>query len=64
VIDQTIEQAAPIWRGNLSPLKSWGRGAPSERTWVGVYDNHETRNLVRSYVNKVPVLETRTKSSK
>jgi hypothetical protein len=64
LIDQTIEQVAPIRRGNFSPLKSWGRGAPGERTWVGVYDNHQTHDLVRSYVNKVPALETRTKSSK
>jgi hypothetical protein len=57
LIDQTLEKVAPIRRDNLSPLQSWGKKAPRERTWVGLYDSNETRNSVRGYVNKVPALE-------
>ncbi len=65
LLDQTIERAERVGRrDNLSPLESWKKKSPGERTWVGLYDNHETRNLVRRYVNGVPALETRTKSSK
>ena len=64
LIDQTIEKAAPIRRGNLVPLESWQRQAPGERSWVGFYDTPKAHNRVRSYVNKVPPMRTVAKSSK
>jgi hypothetical protein len=63
LIDREIS-SVPSHRNALAPLASWQRQAPGERTWVGLYDNHETRNLVRRYINGVPALETRTKSSR
>jgi hypothetical protein len=64
LIDEWIEKSAPIRRDNLSPLKSWQMQASGKRSWVELYDHPKTRNLVRRYVNGVPALETRSKSSK
>lgn len=64
LIDQTIERATPIRRGNLVPLESWQRQTPGERSWVGLYDSSKTHNRVKSYVNKVPPMRTAAKSSK
>ena len=64
LIDQVIDKAAPIRRGNLAPLKSWKTQAPSLRSWVEFYDHSKTHNPVRTYVNKVPALQTSAKSSK
>jgi hypothetical protein len=64
LIDQTIEKAAPIRRGNLVPLESWQRQEPGERSWVGLYDTSKAHNRVRAYVNKVPPMRTAAKSSK
>lgn len=64
LIDQTINKEAPIRQGNLAPLEPWRKLAPGARTWVDFYDAPKTRNRVRTYVNKVPALQTGTKSSK
>jgi len=56
-IDKEIN-TRPISKAALAPLESWRDLAPSERSWVGFYDNTETHQLVRSYVNKVPRLNT------
>ena len=64
LIDQKIEKAPPILRGNLVPLESWQGLAPGERSWVGLYNTSKTHNQVRSYVNKVPPMRTAPKSSK
>jgi len=58
LIDRSINQEAPILRGNLAPLEQWERLAPGERSWVGFYDYAATHNLVKSFVNKVPPLKT------
>jgi hypothetical protein len=63
LIDKRID-STPALKFVFAPLQSWGKKAPGERTWVGLYDNDETSNLVRSYVNKVPTLQTAAKSSK
>ncbi len=63
LIDQRID-SIPALKFVLAPLQSWKKKAPGERTWGGLYDNDETRNLVRSYVNKVPALQTSARSSK
>ena len=56
-IDKAIN-TTPISRTTLAPLESWQNLVPAERTWVGFYDHPKTRNLVRTYVNKVPPLRT------
>jgi hypothetical protein len=57
LIDRQIA-STPIRRAILAPLEPWQRKAPGKRSWVEVYDHAKTRNLVRSYVNKVPPLKT------
>jgi hypothetical protein len=57
LIDRAVS-ATPSLQHSLAPLESWKRQASGERTWVGFYDHSGTRNLVRTYVNKVPPLET------
>jgi hypothetical protein len=64
LIDQRIEKSVPIRRDNLSPLKSWQMQASGKRSWVELYDHPKTHNRVRAYVNKVPTLQTATKSSR
>jgi hypothetical protein len=63
LIDNQIEkEPRAVYR--LIPLQSWVKKASGLRTWTEFYDNKPTRNLVRAYVNKVPPLETRAKTSK
>jgi hypothetical protein len=64
LIDQAIDKAAPIRQGNLAPLKSWQMQAPGKRSWVELFNHPKTHNPVRTYVNKVPTLQTTARSSK
>ena|ERR1022692_453968 len=63
LIDQAIEKAAPIQQGNFAPLKAWQMQAPGKRSWVEFFDHPKTHNRVRTYVNKVPTLQTTARSS-
>ena len=63
LIDNKIEREPAALRPCFEPLPSWVSKAGKARTWLGLYDNKHTRNLVRSYVNKVPPLKTAAKSS-
>jgi hypothetical protein len=63
LIDRHVT-STPNSKVALAPLESWLRKAPGTRSWVDVYDHPKTHDLVRSYVNQVPALETRAKSSK
>lgn len=58
LIDQTIENTARIRKERLAPLESWRIQAPGARSWVDFYDHANTRNRVRTFVNKVPPLRT------
>jgi hypothetical protein len=58
LIDSTIERTSPALQPRLEPLGSWLSSTGASRTWLGLYDNEPTHNLVRSYVNKVPPLKT------
>jgi hypothetical protein len=57
LIDRTINRM-PSRKAALAPLDSWQKRAPGARSWVDFYEHPETHNSVRSYVNKVPPLET------
>lgn len=63
LIDRNIS-STPISRDALAALKSWQTRAPGKHSWVELYDDPKTRNRVRAYVNKVPTLQTATKSSR
>jgi hypothetical protein len=63
LIDRRISMT-PINKVALAPLELWVKQSPHTRSWGGFYDDARTRNRVRSYVNKVPRLETAAKSSK
>jgi hypothetical protein len=63
LIDRSIS-STPICRDVLAALKSWRTRAPGKHSWVELYDDPRTRNRVRAYVNKVPTLQTATKSSR
>jgi hypothetical protein len=64
LLDQTIDRAIPLRRVHLAPLESWQAEAPDKRSWVEFYDDSRTHNQVRTYINKVPALQTSAKPSK
>lgn len=64
VIDRSIDREAPALRARIAPLSAWVTKSKGVSTWAGVFDSKQTHHLVRSYVNKVPALQTRTPRSK
>jgi hypothetical protein len=53
LIDKSLERASSPTQQELMPLGTWMKMAPSNRTWVEFYDDKETHERVRGFVNNV-----------